>query len=85
MFNIFLQINQIVFFIFYKYLNGYYGYVNDGNLFVFIEEGNLCIIKQYIIRVIGNVSYELIKGLKIQEIVGYEYKLIFDEKFIKDI
>ena len=83
--NIFSQINQIAPFIPYKYSNGYYGYANDGNPLAFIEEGNLRTTKQHITRAIGNVSYEPIKGLKIQEIVGYEYKSISDEKFIKDI
>lgn len=83
--NIFSQVNQIAPFIPYKYSNGYYGYANDGNPLAFIEEGNLRTTKQHITRAIGNVAYEPLKGLKIQEIVGYEYKSNSDEKFVKDI
>ena len=83
--NIFSQINQIAPFIPYKYSMD----IMDMPMMViqlaFIEEGNLRTTKQHITRAIGNVSYEPIKGLKIQEIVGYEYKSISDEKFIKDI
>lgn len=83
--DIFMQVNRIAPFIPFKYSNGYYGYNNDGNPLAYIEEGNLRTTKQHITRAIGNISYEPVKGLKVQEIVGYEYKSNSDEKFIKDI
>lgn len=83
--NIFFQINTIAPFIPYKTSNGYYGYANDGNPLAYIDEGNLRTQKQRTLRTIGNVSYEPIKGLKIQEIIGYEYRANSEEKFIKDI
>ena len=83
--DIFAQVNLIAPFVPYKYSNGYYGYSSDGNPIAYIDMGNLRTVKQHISRAIGNVSYEILKGLKIQENVGYEYKTNADEKFIKEI
>lgn len=83
--NIFFQINTIAPFIPYKTSNGYYGYANDGNPLAYIDEGNIRTQKQRTLRTIGNISYEPVKGLKIQEVIGYEYKANSDEKFVKDI
>ncbi|WP_455593539.1 TonB-dependent receptor [Bacteroides sp.] len=83
--DIFMQVNRIAPFVPFKYSNGYYGYNNDGNPLAYIEEGNLRTKKQHITRAIGNVAYEPVKGLKVQEIVGYEYKTLADEKFVRDI
>lgn len=83
--NLFFQINSIAPFIPYKTSNGYYGYANDGNPLAFIDEGNLRTRKLRTLRTIGNVTYEPIKGLKIQEVIGYEYRGNSDEKFVKDI
>ncbi|MFK2113177.1 TonB-dependent receptor [Bacteroides fragilis] len=83
--NIFTQIYAIAPFIPHKYSNGYYGYNTDGNPLAFIEEGNLRTTKKHVTRAIGNVGYEPMKGLKIQEIIGYEYQSNSDEKFVKDI
>lgn len=83
--NIFFLINTIAPFIPYKYSNGYYGYCADGNPLAYIDEGSVRNEKFHNSRAVGNVAYEPIKGLKIQEIVGYEYRANSDEKFVKDI
>lgn len=85
MYQIFRQINRIAPFIPYKYSNGHYGYIADGNPLAWMDLGAIREEKYRKTRGIGNISYEPIKGLKIQEILGYEFTGTSDEKFIKDI
>lgn len=85
MYQIFRQINRIAPFVPYKYSNGYYGYISDGNPLAWMDMGSIRNQKYYTTRAVGNVGYEIIDGLKIQEVIGYEYTGSSDEKFIKDI
>ena len=50
-----------------------------------VESGSIHNQKYYTTRAVGNVGYEIIKGLKIQEVIGYEHTGSSDEKFLKDI
>ncbi|WP_299580488.1 TonB-dependent receptor [uncultured Sunxiuqinia sp.] len=85
MYQIFRQINRIAPFVPYKYSTGDYGYIADGNPLAWMDLGAIREEKYRKTRGIGNISYEPIKGLKIKEILGYEYTGTSDEKFIKDI
>ena len=85
MYQIFRQINRIAPFVPYKYSNGYYGYIPDGSPLAWMDSGSIRNQKYHTTRAVGNVGYEIIKGLKIQEMIGYEYTGKSDEKFIKDI
>lgn len=85
MYQIFRQINRIAPFVPYKYSNGYYGYIADGNPLAWMDLGAIRNQKYHTTRAVGNVGYEIVKGLKIQEVIGYEYTGSSDEKFIKDI
>lgn len=83
--DLFFSVNSIAPFVPYKYSNGYYGHGGVGNPLAYIDMENKKMEKIHTSRAIGNVSYEPIKGLKIQEVVGYEYKSKTDEKFVKEI
>lgn len=85
MYQIFRQINRIALFVPYKYSNGYYGYLPDGNPMAWMDLGAIRKEQYRKTRGIGNITYEPIKGLKFQEILGYEYTGNSDEKYIKDI
>ena len=85
LYQIFRQINRIAPFVPYKYSNGYYGYIADGSPMAWVESGSIHNQKYYTTRAVGNVGYEIIKGLKIQEVIGYEHTGSSDEKFLKDI
>ncbi len=85
MYQIFRQINRISPWVPYKYSNGYYGYINDGNPLAWMDLDAVRNQQYRKTRGIGNVTYEPIKGLKFQEVLGYEYTGSSDEKFIKDI
>jgi TonB-linked SusC/RagA family outer membrane protein len=85
MYQIFRQINRIAPFVPYKYSNGYYGYLTDGNPLAWMDLDATRSEQYRKTRGVGNVTYEPIKGLKIQEVLGYEYTGSSDEKFIKDI
>ena len=84
MYQILRQVNRIAPFVVNKYSNGYYGYINDGNPIQWVDNGSLRNEKYHTVRGVGNVGYEIIDGLKISEVLGYEYTSKSDEKFIKD-
>lgn len=70
----------------YKYSNGYYGNNgNQSNPMAELENGSINNEKWFTSRTVGNITYQPIKGLKIQENVGFEYKANSQEKFIKDL
>ncbi|MDL2255539.1 TonB-dependent receptor [Parabacteroides sp. OttesenSCG-928-G06] len=85
LYQIFRQAYRIAPWVPYKTSNGYYGYINDGNPIAWLDESAPHKFQTRTMRGIGNVSYEIIPGLKIQEILGYEYRAYSDEHFIKDI
>lgn len=85
MYQIFRQINRIAPFVPYKYSNGHYGYIADGNPLAWQDLGAKRNERYHTTRAVGNIGYEIIKGLKIQEVIGYEYTGRSDEKFMKDI
>ena len=84
-YQILRQINRIAPFVPYKYSNGYYGYIADGSPMAWVESGSIHNQKYYTTRAVGNVGYEFIKGLKLQEVIGYEHTGDTDETFLKDI
>jgi len=85
MYQIFRQINRIAPFVPYKYSNGFYGYITDSNPLAWMDLGATRNEQYRKTRGLGNVTYEPIKGLKFQQVLGYEYTGSSDEKFIKDI
>ncbi|MBS2213949.1 TonB-dependent receptor [Carboxylicivirga mesophila] len=85
MYQIFRQVNRIAPFVPYKYSNGEYGYIADGNPIAWMDLGAIRKEKYRKTRGVGRIGYEIAKGLKIEEIIGYEYTGSSDEKFIKDI
>ncbi|GBU07784.1 hypothetical protein AwDysgo_11150 [Bacteroidales bacterium] len=85
MYQIFRQIGRIAPFVPYKYSNGYYGYMNDGNPLAWMDSEMKRQEQYRTTRGVASVSYELLEGLKIQEVIGYEYTAKADEKFVKDI
>lgn len=85
LYQIMRQVNRIAPFVPYKYSNGYYGYITDGNPIAWMDLGGNKAEKYHTTRAVGNVGYEIIKGLKIQEVMGYEYTGRSTERFIKDI
>lgn len=84
MYQIFRQINRIAPFVTNKYSNGYYGYIPDGNPMQWLDNGSLRSEKYHTTRLVGELGYEIMEGLKLTETVGYEYTGRSDEKFIKD-
>ena len=82
--SLFTMINTIAPFVPYKYSNGYYGYNSDGNPISNLDINNINNEKWYSSRAVGNITYEPIKGLKLQENVGFEYKANVAECFKKD-
>lgn len=84
MYQIFRQINRIAPFVPNKYSNGYYGYLPDGNPMQWIDNGSLRNEQYHTTRAVANVGYQIMDGLKLSEVVGYEYVGRSDEKFIKD-
>lgn len=85
LYQIMRQVNRIAPFVPYKYSNGYYGYIADGNPIAWMDMGGNLSEKYHTTRAVGNVGYEIIKGLKIQEVIGYESTATSKERFIKDI
>ena len=75
-YQILRQINRIAPFVPYKYSNGYYGYIADGSPMAWVESGSIHNQKYYTTRAVGNIGYEFIKGLKLQEVIGYEHTVI---------
>lgn len=85
LYQIMRQVNRIAPFVPYKYSNGYYGYIADGNPIAWMDMGGNLSEKYHTTRAVGNVGYEFIKGLKLQQIMGYESTATSKERFIKDI
>ncbi|MBI9063897.1 MAG: SusC/RagA family TonB-linked outer membrane protein [Marinilabiliaceae bacterium] len=85
MYQIIRQVNRIAPFVPYKYSTGEYGYIADGNPIAWMDLGAVRNEKYRKTRGIGRIGYDIMKGLKIEEIIGYEYTGSSDEKFIKDI
>lgn len=84
MYQIFRQINRIAPFVPNKYSNGYYGYINDGNPIQWLDNGSQRNEKYHTTRAVANVGFQIMEGLKISEVVGYEYSGGSDEVYIKD-
>lgn len=84
MYQIFRQINRIAPFVTNKYSNGFYGSIPDGNPMEWLDNGSLRNEKYHTTRLVGDLSYQILDGLRISETIGYEYTGRSDEKFIKD-
>lgn len=85
LYQIIHQIHSLAPFVPYKYSNGYYGYSLNGNPLAWMDLGSIRNEQYRKTHGIGNIAYEPIKGLKLQEIVGYEFTGSSDETFVKDI
>ncbi len=84
-YQIIRQINRIAPMVTNIYSNGYYGYISDGNPMAWMDDPGLRNTKTRTTRGVGNIGYEIIPGLKIQEILGYDFTSVSDERFIKDV
>ncbi len=84
-YQIIRQINRIAPMVTNIYSNGYYGYIADGNPMAWMDDPGLRNEKTRTTRGVGNIGYEIIPGLKIQEILGYDHTSVSDERFIKDV
>ncbi|NQX41599.1 TonB-linked outer membrane protein, SusC/RagA family [Pedobacter steynii] len=78
------QINRISPMVPYKYANGNYGYISDGNPMAWLEGGSFNREKYY--NLLGNVGADLtiIEGLHFKPTVGYQLNIDQNKKFIKD-
>lgn len=58
-----------------RYSNGYYGTLTGGYNPIYWQDVKAAVSREVYrtSRAVGNASYDLAKGLKIKEIVGYEY------------
>jgi TonB-linked SusC/RagA family outer membrane protein len=83
--QLFRQINRISPIIPYKYANGDYGYISDGNPMAWLEEGGTNQEKAYHLLGIASADWQIIKGLHFKPMIGYRLNLQQNAKFIKDI
>lgn len=83
--EIFRQVNRIPSFIPYKYSNGHYGYYSDGNPIAWMdmESADDMIYKHTQINISG--EFEILKGLKFKQVVGFQPIDNVSSKFIKKI
>ncbi|NLR80419.1 TonB-dependent receptor [Chitinophaga eiseniae] len=78
------QINRISSTVPYKYKNGYYGAIGDGNPMAWLEGASLNQYAYY--DLIGNVGadWEIIKGLHFKPSIAYIMKMNRNKKFAAD-
>ncbi|PSL43081.1 TonB-linked SusC/RagA family outer membrane protein [Chitinophaga niastensis] len=69
----------------YKYANGYYGYVGDGNPMAWLESGSLNKARNHTLAGNVNADWEFVKGLHFKPNFGYRLNMIQGELFVKDI
>lgn len=81
----FRQINRISPMVPYKYSDGSYGSIGDGNPMAWLESGSESKMKTNQFLGILNGEFEILKGLKIKEIVSYRFSNALGNKFINDI
>lgn len=79
------QVNRIGRNVPYKYSNGIYGYIGDGNPLAWIDQGSSNAVKSH--RIIGLASAELniMKGLNLKPSINYNLNTDRGKRFIKNI
>lgn len=81
----FRQINRISPMVPYKYSDGSYGSVGDGNPMAWLDLGSQSKMKTNQFLGILNGEFEIVKGLKIKEIFSYRFSNALGNQFVKDI
>ncbi|WP_177192342.1 TonB-dependent receptor [Chitinophaga arvensicola] len=78
------QINRISPTVPYKYANGYYGRISDGNPMAWLEGNSFNKYNNY--DLIGNVGvdWEIVNGLHFKPSLAYVMKIYHNKKFIAD-
>lgn len=79
------QVNRISRMVPYKYSNGYYGYISDGNPIAWLNEGGNYTKNSHFFRASVQGDLKLLEGLHFKPSLGYQYKINRTKTFIKDI
>src|SRR5690625_4343830 len=79
------QINRIGRNVPYKYSNGYYGYIGDGNPMAWLDEGSKNENNSH--QLVGTVDADLkiVEGLHLKPLLSYRLDINKSKEFIKDI
>lgn len=83
--QIFRQANRIGRTVPYKYSNGYYGYIADGNPIAWLDLNSQNKIQSHNINAVVNADLEIVKGLHLKPLLGYRMDISQTQKFVKDI
>ena len=83
--QIFRQANRIGRSVPYKYSNGYYGYIGDGNPIAWLDLNSPNKNNTHNLNAVVNADLEIIKGLHLKPLLGYRLDISQNQKFIKDI
>lgn len=83
--QIFRQVNRIGRTVPYKYSNGYYGYIADGNPIAWLDLGATNNRNAHNFVGVVDADMELIKGLHLKPLLGYRLDINRSKEFIKDI
>ncbi len=83
--QIFRQANRIGRSVPYKYSNGYYGYIGDGNPIAWLDLNSPNKNNSHNLNAVVNADLEIIKGLHLRPLLGYRLDISQNQKFVKDI
>ena len=79
------QVNRIAPWVPYKYSDGSYGYIGDGNPIAWLDNGGTSDAKKLRNTIIVHGDYKLLKGLKARGVLSYRTLSDVDEAFTKNI
>ncbi len=83
--QIFRQANRIGRSVPYKYSNGYYGYIGDGNPIAWLDMNSPNKNNSHNFNAVVNADLEIVKGLHLRPLLGYRLDISQNQKFVKDI
>lgn len=83
--QIFRQVNRIPSFIPYQYSNGYYGYYSDGNPIAWLDMQSIDNMTYKHTQINLSGEFEILKGLKFKQVVGFQPIDNVSSKFVKKI
>ena len=83
--QIFRQANRIGRSVPYKYSNGYYGYIGDGNPIAWLDLNSPNKNNTHNLNAVVNADLEIVKGLHFKPLLGYRMDISQNQKFVKDI
>lgn len=78
-------INRIGSVVPYQYSNGYYGYNDEGNPVVEVNNGGLGKTNMHYLKGIVDGDLEIIKGLHFKPMVGYQLSVSQSKNYLKDL